>query len=144
MNKTFIPSSMYTNKKWYTVDAANKTLGRLSTEVATLLQGKHKIHYYPSIDTGDYVIILNASRVKVTGKKEEQKLYRRHSGRPGGMKVETFKALQNRMPERILEKAVKGMLPKGRLGRKMYTRLKIFSNSTHCHQAQKPELITFE
>lgn len=122
MNTTFIPSSTYLKKKWYLIDANEKTLGRLSTEVANILQGKNKVNYYPSIDLGDYVIIINAEKINVTGKKNEQKLYRRHSGRPGGMKIETFKMLQKRIPERIIEKAVKGMLPKGVLGRKMYTR----------------------
>ena len=104
MNKTFIPSSDYTQKKWYQIDATDKTLGRLSTEVANILQGKNKVNFYPSVDMGDYVIIVNAEKIQVTGNKETQKLYRRHSGRPGGMKSETFNALKNRIPERILEK----------------------------------------
>jgi large subunit ribosomal protein L13 len=141
MNKTFIPSSDYTQKKWYQIDATDKTLGRLSTEVANILQGKNKVNYYPSVDMGDYVIIINAEKISVTGNKEEQKLYRRHSGRPGGMKIETFKALKQRIPERILEKSIKGMLPKGPLGRKMFTRLKVVQGSTHSHIAQKPELV---
>lgn len=143
MNHTFIPTSHHNNKKWYLVDAENKTLGRLSTEVANILQGKNKVSYYPSVDMGDYVIVINAEKIKVTGNKEEQKLYRRHSGRPGGMKIETFKVLQKRIPERIVEKAIKGMLPKGILGRKMYTRLKVIEGSVHLYQAQKPELIKF-
>jgi large subunit ribosomal protein L13 len=143
MNTTFIPSSTYLKKKWYLIDANEKTLGRLSTEVANILQGKNKVNYYPSIDLGDYVIIINAEKINVTGKKNEQKLYRRHSGRPGGMKIETFKMLQKRIPERIIEKAVKGMLPKGVLGRKMYTRLKVIQGPQHTHTAQKPELINF-
>jgi len=141
MNNTFIPSSDYTQKKWYLVDATDKTLGRLSTEVANLLQGKNKVNFYPSVDMGDYVIIVNAEKIQVTGNKETQKLYRRHSGRPGGMKSETFNALKNRIPERILEKSIKGMLPKGPLGRKMFTRLKVVQGSTHRHTAQKPEII---
>lgn len=141
MNNTFIPSSDYSQKKWYQVDATDKTLGRLSTEVANLLQGKNKVNFYPSVDLGDYVIIINAEKIRVTGNKEEQKLYRRHSGRPGGMKIETFKALKNRLPERILEKSIKGMLPKGPLGRKMFTRLKVVQGATHQHTAQKPELV---
>jgi len=143
MNTTFIPSSTYLKKKWYLIDANEKTLGRLSTEVANILQGKNKVNYYPSIDLGDYVIIINAEKINVTGKKNEQKLYRRHSGRPGGMKIETFKMFQKRIPERIIEKAVKGMLPKGVLGRKMYTRLKVIQGPHHTHTAQKPELINF-
>ena len=141
MNNTFIPSSDYTQKKWYLVDATDKTLGRLSTEVANLLQGKNKVNFYPSVDMGDYVIIINAEKIQVTGNKDTQKLYRRHSGRPGGMKSETFTALKNRIPERILEKSVKGMLPKGPLGRKMFTRLKVVHCNTHTHTAQKPEII---
>ena len=141
MNNTFIPSSDYTQKKWYLVDATDKTLGRLSTEVANLLQGKNKVNFYPSVDMGDYVIIVNAEKIQVTGNKETQKLYRRHSGRPGGMKSETFTALKNRIPERILEKSIKGMLPKGSLGRKMFTRLKVVQGSNHRHTAQKPEII---
>jgi large subunit ribosomal protein L13 len=141
MNNTFIPSSDYTQKKWYLVDATDKTLGRLSTEVANLLQGKNKVNFYPSVDMGDYVIIINAEKIQVTGNKDTQKLYRRHSGRPGGMKSETFTALKNRIPERILEKSVKGMLPKGPLGRKMFTRLKVVQGNIHTHTAQKPEII---
>ena len=143
MNTTFIPSSTYLKKKWYLIDANEKTLGRLSTEVANILQGKNKVNFYPSVDMGDYVIITNAEKIRVTGNKEEQKLYRRHSGRPGGMKIETLKAVRTRIPERILEKAVKGMLPKGPLGRKMYTRLKVVQGSKHKYIAQKPELINF-
>ena len=141
MNNTFIPSSDYTQKKWYLVDATDKTLGRLSTEVANLLQGKNKVNFYPSVDMGDYVIIINAEKIQVTGNKDTQKIYRRHSVRPGGMKSETFTALKNRIPERILEKSVKGMLPKGPLGRKMFTRLKVVQGNTHTHTAQKPEII---
>lgn len=143
MNNTFIPSSDYTQKKWFLVDATDKTLGRLSTEVANILQGKNKVNFYPSVDMGDYVIITNAEKIRVTGNKEEAKLYRRHSGRPGGMKIETLKAVRSRIPERILEKAIKGMLPKGPLGRKMYTRLKVVQGSEHKYIAQKPELINF-
>ena len=136
MNKTFIPFNDYTKKKWYVIDAEGKTLGRLSSEVANILQGKNKINFYPSTDNGDYVIIINAKNFKVTGKKEEEKLYRRHSGRPGSMKVETLKVLRNRIPERILEKSIKGMLPKTSQGRKMFTRLSVFKESTHPHSAQ--------
>jgi large subunit ribosomal protein L13 len=136
MNKTFIPFNDYTKKKWYVINAEGKTLGRLSSETANILQGKNKINFYPSTDNGDYVIIINAKGFKVTGKKEEEKLYRRHSGRPGGMKIETLKVLKSRIPERILEKAVQGMLPKTSLGRKMFTRLRVFTESIHPHSAQ--------
>lgn len=141
MNETFISFTESNQKKWYLVDATNKTLGRLSTEVATILRGKKKINYYPSADLGDYVIIINAEKIQLTGNKETEKLYRRHSGRPGGMKIETVKALRARIPERILEKSIKGMLPKGPLGRKLFTRLKVFAGPKHLHQAQNPQLI---
>jgi len=141
MNETFISFTESNQKKWYLVDATNKTLGRLSTEVATILRGKKKINYYPSADLGDYVIIINAEKIQLTGNKETKKLYRRHSGRPGGMKIETVKALRARIPERILEKSIKGMLPKGPLGRKLFTRLKVFAGPKHLHQAQNPQLI---
>lgn len=142
MNETFISFTESNQKKWYLVDATDKTLGRLSTEVANILRGKNKVNFYPSADLGDYVIIINAERIQLTGKKEVQKIYYRHSGRPGGMKTETLKALRNRIPERILEKSIKGMLPKGPLGRKTFTRLKVFAGPNHLHQAQNPQLIT--
>lgn len=141
MNNTFIPTSDYSQKKWYLVDATDKTVGRLSTEVANILQGKNKVNFYPSIDMGDYVIITNAEKICISGNKETQKLYRRHSGRPGGMKIETFKSLKERIPTRILEKSVKGMLPKGKLGRKIFTRLKVIEGNNHPHSAQKPETV---
>lgn len=137
MNHTFIPSLNYIKRKWYLINATNKTLGRLSAEISILLQGKNKINFHPSIDVGDYVIITHAENIVVTGNKKKQKIYKRHSGRPGGMKTETLQMLQNRIPERILEKSIKGMLPKTILGRKMYTRLKIFQGDTNKHQAQK-------
>jgi large subunit ribosomal protein L13 len=142
MNETFISFTESNQKKWYLVDATDKTLGRLSTEVANILRGKNKVNFYPSADLGDYVIIINAEKIQLTGKKEVQKIYYRHSGRPGGMKTETVKALRNRIPERILEKSIKGMLPKGPLGRKTFTRLKVFAGPNHLHQAQNPQLIT--
>jgi large subunit ribosomal protein L13 len=141
MNKTLVPKLESIEKKWYVVDAENQRLGRLATEIANILRGKNKPTYTPHLDTGDYVIVVNAEKVVVTGKKAEQKLYRRHSGRPGGMKVETFAKLQNRIPERIIEKAVKGMLPKNSLGRTLFTNLKVYNGATHPHEAQKPELL---
>tara|TARA_B110000967_G_scaffold209731_1_gene267348 strand:- start:4173 stop:4604 length:432 start_codon:yes stop_codon:yes gene_type:complete len=140
MNKTYIPSSNYTEKKWYLIDGDNKTLGRVATEIATILIGKHKVDYHPAVDNGDYVIVTNAKNIQLTGKKEDEKIYFSHSGRPGGSKKETVKALRARLPERIIEKAVRGMLPKGPLGRVMFTRLKVFSDSTHVHVAQNPQL----
>ncbi|MGD1951110.1 MAG: 50S ribosomal protein L13 [Leptolyngbyaceae cyanobacterium] len=141
MFKTYIPPVQEIDKKWYVVDAADKRLGRLATEVASILRGKNKPTFTPNMDTGDFVIVINAEKVSVTGNKRQQKLYRRHSGRPGGMKVETFDQLQNRIPERIIEKAVKGMLPKNALGRKLFTNLKVYAGSEHPHAAQQPEAI---
>jgi large subunit ribosomal protein L13 len=142
MNKTPLPTSDTLDQKWYVVDAANQRLGRLATEIATILRGKNKPTFTPHLDTGDFVIVVNAEKVAVTGKKRSQKLYRRHSGRPGGMKMETFAQLQNRIPERIIEKAVKGMLPKNALGRKLFTKLKVYAGPQHPHQAQQPEDLT--
>lgn len=144
MNKTIVPSIDSIEKKWYIVDAENQRLGRLATEIANVLRGKNKPSYTPHLDTGDYVIVINAEKVVVTGKKSEQKLYRRHSGRPGGMKVETFAQLQKRIPERIIEKAVKGMLPKNSLGRSLFTKLKVYTGSNHPHIAQQPETLTIK
>lgn len=139
MTKTPLPTKETLEQKWYVVDAAEQRLGRLATEIATILRGKNKPTFTPHMDTGDFVVVVNAEQVIVTGKKSTQKLYRRHSGRPGGMKVETFEKLQNRIPERIIEKAVKGMLPKNALGRKLFTKLKVYAGPDHPHQAQKPE-----
>ncbi len=139
MNKTPLPTTETLEAKWYVVDAAGQRLGRLATEIAMILRGKNKPTYTPHMDTGDFVIVVNADKVVVTGRKNEQKLYRRHSGRPGGMKTETFNQLQKRIPNRIIEKAVKGMLPKNALGRKLFTKLKVYSSAEHPHAAQQPE-----
>ncbi|HIK38026.1 MAG: 50S ribosomal protein L13 [Geminocystis sp.] len=144
MNKTVVPSLDSIEKKWYVVDAAGMRLGRLASEIAKILRGKNKPIYTPHLDTGDYVIVVNAEKVVVTGKKPQQKLYRRHSGRPGGMKVESFAHLQKRIPERIIELAVKGMLPKNRLGRRLFTKLKVYAGPNHPHQAQKPEVLKID
>jgi large subunit ribosomal protein L13 len=144
MNKTPLPVQETLEKKWYVVDAAEQRLGRLATEIAMILRGKNKPIFTPHMDTGDFVIVINAEKVVVTGKKSEQKLYRRHSGRPGGMKVETFAKLQARIPERIVEQAVKGMLPKNSLGRKLFTKLKVYTGDQHPHAAQKPETLTIQ
>ena len=141
MNKTSVPSPDLIDRQWFLVDAENQTLGRLATEVARVLRGKTKPNFTPHLDTGDFVIIVNAEKIKVTGKKADQKLYRRHSGRPGGMKVENFKTLQSRIPERIVEKAVKGMLPHTRLGRQLFNKLKVYKGSEHPHAAQEPKTI---
>ena len=141
MIKTPLPNQATLEKKWYVVDAADQRLGRLATEIAMILRGKNKPIYTPHMDTGDYVIVVNAEKVVVTGKKSSQKLYRRHSGRPGGMKTETFNQLQGRIPQRIVEQAVKGMLPKNSLGRQLFTHLKVYVGADHPHQAQQPEAL---
>ena len=143
MNKTTIPSIDSIDRQWYLVDAENLTLGRLATEVASVLRGKNKPHFTPHLDTGDFVVVINAEKIQVSGNKAEQKLYRKHSGRPGGMKVETFNALQSRIPERIVEKAIKGMLPHNSLGRQLFRKLKVYKGSEHPHAAQKPQTLQF-
>ena len=140
MNKTSIPSIDSINRQWYLVDAENQTLGRLATEVATLLRGKNKPYFTPHLDTGDFVVVVNADKIRVTGNKPQQKLYRRHSGRPGGMKVEKFQSLQERLPERIVEKAIKGMLPHNALGRQLFRKLKVYKGPDHPHTAQQPKI----
>ena len=130
-------------RKWYVVDATGYTLGRLTSEVAKILRGKNKPIFTPFIDTGDYVIITNADKIKVTGKKLEQKVYYRHSDYVGGMKETTLKEMLNKNPERVIVLAVKGMLPKGPLGREMYKKLFVYAGPDHKHAAQKPEVLTF-
>ena len=139
MNKTSVPSIDSIDRQWYLVDAENQTLGRLATEVASVLRGKNKASYTPHLDTGDFVVVVNADKVRVSGNKSQQKLYRRPSGRPGGMKVETFAHLQERLPERIVEKAIKGMLPHNALGRQMFRKLKVYKGAEHPHAAQQPQ-----
>lgn len=139
MNTTYLPSPDTLERKWYVVDATDQRLGRLASEIAMVLRGKNKPYYTPHLDTGDFVIVVNAEKVKVTGKKRTQKEYFRTSGRPGGMKIETFAQLQVRLPERIIEHAVKGMLPKNTLGRSLFTKLKVYRGSDHPHQAQEPQ-----
>nr|AVZ00653.1 50S ribosomal protein L13 [Fucus spiralis] len=141
MKDTFIPSKCDLKKQWYIVDAKDKCLGRLATEVSNLLRGKGKTIFTPAQDVGDYIIIINADKVFVSGKKRIQKMYFRHSGRPGGKKIENFESIQIRIPERILEKAIKGMLPKNRLGRQLFTNLKVYKGSEHPHISQKPQII---
>jgi large subunit ribosomal protein L13 len=130
-------------RKWYVVDATGYTLGRLSSEIAKVLRGKNKAIYTPHIDTGDYVIVVNADKIKVTGKKLEQKIYYHHSDYVGGMKETTLKEMLQKHPERVIEHAVKGMLPKGPLGRQMYKKLFVYAGPEHKHEAQKPEQLTF-
>ncbi|MEQ9369138.1 MAG: 50S ribosomal protein L13 [Coleofasciculus chthonoplastes F3-SA18-01] len=144
MEKTYLPTQDSLEQNWYVIDAEGQRLGRLATQIAMILRGKNKPIYSPHLDTGDFVIVVNAEKVVVTGKKSSQKLYRRHSGRPGGMKTETFAHLQARIPERIIEKAVKGMLPKNSLGRKLFTKLKVYAGAAHPHDAQKPQTLTIK
>ena len=141
--KTFMASPATIDRKWYVVDAEGKTLGRLASEVAKVLRGKNKPIFTPHIDTGDYVIVVNAEKIKVTGKKLDQKVYYRHSGYVGGIKETTLKEMLNKHPERVIEFAVKGMLPKGPLGRQMYTKLFVYAGPDHKHAAPKPEALTF-
>nr|YP_009398313.1 ribosomal protein L13 [Thaumatella adunca]ARW67499.1 ribosomal protein L13 [Thaumatella adunca] len=136
-NKTII-SSKENTVKWYIVDAKNQNLGRLSSKIAYILKNKHSIEYLPYQQGNTHIIIINSKEINVTGKKHEQKTYKRHSGRPGGLKVETFEKLQNRMPNKIIEHAIRGMLPKNSLGRSLFKKVKIYTNSIHPHSSQKP------
>lgn len=138
MKDTFLSPPNSIKKQWFVVDATGECVGRLATEVVKLLRGKTKTYFHPAQDVGDYVIIINAKKVQMSGAKMVQKTYMRHSGRPGGQKLETFNELQQRLPNRILEKAVKGMLPKNRLGRKLFTKLKVYEGNSHPHQGQMP------
>ena len=140
---TFMASPATIDRKWYVVDAAGMTLGRLASEVAKVLRGKNKPIFTPHMDTGDYVIIVNAEKIKVTGKKMDQKIYYHHSGYVGGLKETTLKEKLAKKPEQVIELAVKGMLPKGPLGRQMYTKLHVYAGPEHKHAAQKPEALTF-
>lgn len=144
MNKTTLPSLATLDRQWYVVDAADQTLGRLASEVAQILRGKNKPTYTPHLDTGDFVVVINADKVRVSGNKATDKLYRRHSGRPGGMKTETFAHLQARLPERIVEVAIKGMLPHNALGRQMFRKLKVYRGSEHPHTAQLPQPLALD
>jgi len=141
MNKTSTPSLTTIKRNWFLVDAEGQTLGRLASEIANVLRGKNKPSFTPHLDTGDFVIVVNAEKIEVSGKKASQKLYRRHSGRPGGMKIEKFETLRDRIPERIIEQAVKGMLPHNSLGRQQFKKLKVYKGSQHPHDAQNPVLL---
>ena len=141
--KSFMANPDTIERKWYVVDAEGCTLGRLSSEVAKVLRGKNKPIFTPHIDTGDYVIVVNADKVAVTGRKLDQKIYYHHSGYVGGMKDTTLREMMAKKPERVIELAVKGMLPKGPLGRKMYKKLHVYAGPEHAHAAQKPEVLTF-
>ena len=139
MRKTISAKPNEVERTWYVVDAEGKTLGRLSTEIARILRGKHKPSYTPHVDTGDYVIVINADKVRVTGKRLDQKMYYRHSGYMGGLKTIPLRRMLETHPERVIERAVKGMLPKNRLGRQMYKKLKVYASPDHPHQAQQPQ-----
>ena len=141
--KSFMASPSNIERKWYVVDATDMTLGRLASEVAKVLRGKNKPIFTPHIDTGDYVIVVNAAKVKVTGKKLDQKVYYHHSDYVGGMKEATLREMLDKKPEKVVELVVKGMLPKGPLGRQMYTKLHVYAGPEHEQAAQKPEVLTF-
>ena len=141
--KTFMAIPATIDRKWYVVDATDMTLGRLASEVASVLRGKNKPIFTPHMDTGDYVIIINAEKIAVTGKKLDQKIYYHHSDYVGGMKSATLREKMNKKPEEVIEHAVKGMLPKGPLGREMYKKLFVYAGPEHKHAAQKPETLTF-
>ena len=141
--KTFMASPATIDRKWYVVDATDMTLGRLASEVAKVLRGQNKAIFTPHIDTGDYVIVINAEKIKVTGKKMDQKVYYHHSDYVGGLTETTLKEKLAKKPEEVIELAVKGMLPKGPLGRQMYKKLFVYAGAEHAHAAQKPEVLTF-
>lgn len=136
--RTYVATPTAITRRWHVIDAAGKPLGRVATAAARLLQGKHKAIYTPFIDTGDHVVIVNAAAVKLTGRKEDQKLYRRHSGHPGGLREERARVVRQRRPERLLEEGVRGMLPKTRLGDAMFRKLKVYAGQDHPHAAQQP------
>ncbi|MEE8163495.1 MAG: 50S ribosomal protein L13 [Anaerolineae bacterium] len=139
--KTYTPKAKDIERGWYLVNAEGKTLGRLASEIAKVLRGKHKPIYTPHLDCGDYVIVINADKVRVTGRKLDQKMYYRHSGYPGGLKSISLRNQLQKHPERVLEAAVRGMLPKNRLGRKMMKKLKVYAGDSHRHQAQQPKVL---
>jgi large subunit ribosomal protein L13 len=136
--KTFSAKPEEVRRDWYVVDATNKTLGRLSTEIAKRLRGKHKPEYTPHVDTGDYIVVINADKIRVTGNKMKDKMYHHHTGYIGNLKTMSLQKLMSQSPERVLQYAVKGMLPRNRLGRKMFSKLRVFAGPDHKHEAQQP------
>ncbi len=142
--KTYFANKEIAENKWYVVDAAGKVLGRLSTQIAMRLRGKHKPEYTPHADTGDYIVVINAEQIKVTGDKAANKIYYDHSGYPGGLKETTFDKLHEKDPTRIIERAVKGMLPRNPLGRAMLSKLKVYAGAEHPHSAQQPEVLNLD
>lgn len=143
MNKTFVTKPSEVERQWFVVDAEGQTLGRLASKIATVLRGKHKATYSPAVDGGDYVIVVNAEKIAVTGRRLDQKVYYRHSGYMGGLKEITLREQLERFPTRAIESAVKGMLPKNSLGRKMFKKLKVYAGPEHPHEAQQPEPLEF-
>jgi large subunit ribosomal protein L13 len=141
--QSYVPKPDEIRREWLVMDASDKVLGRLATEVARLLRGKHKPEFTPFLDTGDFVVVVNADRVRMTGNKFEDKKYYRHSGKPGSLKVETAKERMEKYPERVIQAAVWGMLPKNRLGRKLLRKLKVYSGPSHPHEAQQPKNYVF-
>ena len=141
--KSYIAKPADVQRKWYIVDAEGKTLGRLATEIATVLRGKHKVTFTPHVDGGDFVVVVNAEKVVLTGKKLDQKMYRYHTGYVGGLKEITYREMMAKKPEKVVELAVKGMLPKGTLGRSMFDKLHVYAGPDHQQAAQKPEVLTF-
>ena len=142
--KTYVAKADQIERKWFVVDAQGLKLGRLATEVARILRGKHKPTFTPFLECGDFVIVINAAKVELTGHKLDQKMYRYHTGYPGGLKETTYRKLMSSKPERAVESAIKGMLPKNALGRQMYRKLKVYAGPAHEHAAQKPEILTIE
>ena len=139
--KTFSAKPYEVKRDWFVIDASNQVLGRLAVEIARRLRGKHKPEFTPHVDTGDYIVVINAEKIRVTGRKAEQKMYYRHSQYPGSLKTTSFTKLQKKFPTRIIEKAVKGMLPKGPLGSAMYRKLKVYAGEQHPHAAQQPQAL---
>ncbi|KPJ54321.1 50S ribosomal protein L13 [candidate division TA06 bacterium DG_24] len=139
--RTYVPGLLEAEQRWYVVDAEGKVLGRLASRIAYILRGKHRPEFTPHLDLGDHVIVINAEKVIVTGQKSQTKTYHRHSGYPGGVKTITFKQMLEKHPERVIYLAVKGMLPRNRLGRRMLKKLRVYSGPTHPHQAQTPEVL---
>lgn len=144
MSKSYMANPQNVERKWFVVDATDMILGRFATEVASILRGKHKPTFTPHVDCGDYVIIVNAEKIAFTGNKLEDKNYYRHSGYPGGLKTRNLKTMLEKQPEKVLESAIKGMLPKNTLGRNMYRKLFVYSGAEHPHQAQKPEVLNLK
>ena len=143
MNKTYSPKAEDIDRKWYVVDATGETLGRLASRIAHVLRGKHKPAFSPHLDMGDHVIVVNARKVAVTGRKEEKKVYYRHTGYPGGIRTTTYREMMEKHPERVIAMAVRGMLPRNILGRRTLKKLRVYPGPEHLHEAQKPEELTF-